>query len=166
MVNIIIITLAIFLGIIGIIGCVLPVIPGPPISWVGMLILYIWGHGTNSSGEPMSTRLLIIWCVITVVVTVLDYLVPSYLTKKSGGSVYASRGALAGLLIGLLFFGPLGIVLGPMLGAFLCEIIFGQKTAGQSIVPALGAFAGFLCGTGLKLIASGMMMYYIFVYIR
>ncbi len=114
----------------------------------------------------MSTRLLIIWCVITAVVTVLDYLVPSYLTKKSGGSVYASRGALAGLLIGLLFFGPLGIVLGPMLGAFLCEIIFGQKTAGQSIVPALGAFAGFLCGTGLKLIASGMMMYYIFVYIR
>ena len=116
--------------------------------------------------QPMSTRLLIIWCVITVVVTVLDYLVPSYLTKKSGGSVYASRGALAGLLIGLLFFGPLGIVLGPMLGAFLCEIIFGKKTAGQSIVPALGAFAGFLCGTGLKLIASGMMMYYIFVYIR
>jgi uncharacterized protein YqgC (DUF456 family) len=166
MVNIIIITLAIFLGIVGIIGCVLPVIPGPPISWAGMLVLFFWGHGTNSSGDPMSTRLLLIWLAITIFVTVIDYIVPSILTKKSGGSTYASRGALAGLLIGLIFFGPLGIILGPMLGAFLCEIIFARKTAGQSIVPALGAFAGFLCGTGLKLIASGFMLYYIFVYIR
>lgn len=166
MVNIIIITLAIFLGIIGIIGCVLPVIPGPPISWAGMLILYFWGNGTDSSGNPMSLRFLLIWLLITIFVTVIDYLVPSYLTKKSGGSTYASRGALAGLLIGLIFFGPLGIILGPMLGAFICELIFAKKTASQSILPALGAFAGFICGTGLKLIASGMMMYYIFVYIR
>ncbi|MBQ6311223.1 MAG: DUF456 domain-containing protein [Bacteroidales bacterium] len=166
MVNVIIITLAIFLGIIGIIGCVLPVIPGPPISWAGMLILYFWGNGTDSSGNPMSLRFLLIWLLITIFVTVIDYLVPSYLTKKSGGSTYASRGALAGLLIGLIFFGPLGIILGPMLGAFICELIFAKKTASQSILPALGAFAGFICGTGLKLIASGMMMYYIFVYIR
>ncbi|MBR5398231.1 MAG: DUF456 domain-containing protein [Bacteroidales bacterium] len=166
MINVLIITLAIFLGVVGVIGCVLPVIPGPPISWAGMLILYFFGKGTDSAGDPMTTRLLIIWLVITIVVTVLDYIVPSYLTKKSGGSTYASRGALAGLLIGLIFFGPLGIILGPMLGAFLCEIIFAKKTAGESIVPALGAFAGFICGTGLKLIASGMMLYYIFVYIR
>lgn len=166
MINILIITLAIFLGVVGIIGCILPVIPGPPISWGGMLILYFWGHGTDSSGDPMSTRLLLIWLAITVFVTVIDYIVPSILTKKSGGSTYASRGALAGLLIGLIFFGPLGIILGPMLGAFLCEIIFARKTAGDSILPALGAFAGFICGTGLKLIASGFMLYYIFVYIR
>ena len=166
MINVLIITLAIFLGVVGIIGCVLPVIPGPPISWAGMLVLFFWGHGTNSSGDPMSTRLLLIWLAITIFVTVIDYIVPSILTKKSGGSTYASRGALAGLLIGLIFFGPLGIILGPMLGAFLCEIIFARKSAGDSILPALGAFAGFLCGTGLKLIASGMMMYYIFVYIR
>lgn len=166
MINVLIITLAIFLGVVGIIGCVLPVIPGPPISWAGMLVLFFWGSGTNSSGDPMSTRLLLIWLAITIFVTVIDYIVPSILTKKSGGSTYASRGALAGLLIGLIFFGPLGIILGPMLGAFLCEIIFARKSAGDSILPALGAFAGFLCGTGLKLIASGMMMYYIFVYIR
>ena len=166
MINVLIITLAIFLGVVGIIGCVLPVIPGPPISWAGMLVLFFWGHGTNSSGDPMSTRLLLIWLAITIFVTVIDYIVPSILTKKSGGSTYASRGALAGLLIGLIFFGPLGIILGPMLGAFLCEIIFARKSAGDSILPALGAFAGFLCGTGLKLIASGMMMYYIFVFIR
>lgn len=158
-----IIALAIFLGLIGIIGCVLPVIPGPPISWLGMMVLYFWGKGTDSEGDTMSTRLLIIWLVIMAVVTVLDYIVPSYLTKATGGSKYASRGALAGVLVGL-FFAPLGIVIGPMLGAFICEAAFSGKKAGQSIVPALGAFAGFVCGTLLKLIACGFMMYYIVVY--
>jgi uncharacterized protein YqgC (DUF456 family) len=158
-----IIALAIFLGLIGIIGCVLPVIPGPPISWLGMMVLYFWGKGTDSAGDTMSTRLLIIWLVIMAVVTVLDYIVPSYLTKATGGSKYASRGALAGVLVGL-FFAPLGIVIGPMLGAFICEAAFSGKKAGQSIVPALGAFAGFVCGTLLKLIACGFMMYYIVVY--
>ena len=158
-----IIALAIFLGLIGIIGCVLPVSPGPPISWLGMMVLYFWGKGTDSAGDTMSTRLLIIWLVIMAVVTVLDYIVPSYLTKATGGSKYASRGALAGVLVGL-FFAPLGIVIGPMLGAFICEAAFSGKKAGQSIVPALGAFAGFVCGTLLKLIACGFMMYYIVVY--
>ncbi len=158
-----IIALAIFLGLIGIIGCVLPVIPGPPISWLGMMVLYFWGKGTDSAGDTMSTRLLIIWLVIMAVVTVLDYIVPSYLTKATGGSKYASRGALAGVLVGL-FFAPLGIVIGPMLGAFICEAAFSGKKADQSIVPALGAFAGFVCGTLLKLIACGFMMYYIVVY--
>lgn len=163
MLSYVIIGLAIFLGIVGIIGCVLPVIPGPPISWAGMMILYFWGKGTDSSGDTMSTRLLLIWLAVTIVVTVLDYLVPSYLTKVSGGSKYASRGALAGVLVGL-FFAPWGIVLGPMLGAFICEVAFSGKKAGQSIVPALGAFAGFVCGTLLKLISCGFMMYYIVVY--
>ncbi len=158
-----IIALAIFWGLIGIIGCVLPVIPGPPISWLGMMVLYFWGKGTDSAGDTMSTRLLVIWLVIMAVVTVLDYIVPSYLTKATGGSKYASRGALAGVLVGL-FFAPLGIVIGPMLGAFICEAAFSGKKAGQSIVPALGAFAGFVCGTLLKLIACGFMMYYIVVY--
>ena len=166
MVNTIIIIIAILLGIVGIIGCVLPVIPGPPFSWLGMMVLYFWGSGTNSSGEKMSTTLLLVWLGITVFVTIIDYLIPSYLTKKAGGSVYASRGALAGLLLGILFFPPFGIIIGPMAGAFFCEMIFANKNAGESIVPALGAFAGFICGTGLKLVASGFMMYYIFVYIR
>ncbi len=159
----VIIGIAIFCGVVGLIGCVLPVVPGPPISWLGMMVLYFWGRGTDSAGDTMSSRLLIIWLIITAVVTVLDYTVPSYLTKVSGGSKYASRGALAGVLVGL-FFAPIGIIIGPMIGAFVCEVAFGGKSAGKSIVPALGAFAGFLCGTLLKLIASGMMLYYIFVY--
>lgn len=158
-----VITIAIFCGILGLIGCLLPIIPGPPVSWAGMAVLYFWGRGTDSSGAAMSSRLLVIWLVITIVVTVLDYVIPSYLTKVSGGSKYASRGALAGVIVGL-FFPPIGLLIGPMLGAFICEVAFSGKKAGQAIVPALGAFAGFVCGTLLKLISCGFMLYYIIVY--
>ncbi|MBO4692230.1 MAG: DUF456 domain-containing protein [Bacteroidales bacterium] len=160
-----VIILAVILGFVGLIGCVLPVLPGPPISWIGMLLIYIFSNGTNSDGEPMSTRMLIIWLIITIVVTVMDYIVPSWVTRKTGGSVYASRGALAGLLLGL-FVPPIGILIGPVLGALLAELALAGKNFNQSIKPALGAFLGVMCGTGLKLIASGFMLYYIFVYLR
>ena len=85
--------IAVILGILGLAGCILPVIPGPPFSWVGLLLLYFWGD------EPISTRFLIIWLIITVVVTILDYVVPAYFTKVTGGSIAASRCSLVGLLV-------------------------------------------------------------------
>ena len=93
--------LAIVAGIIGIVGSILPALPGPPVSWVGMLVLYIWGSGTNASGEPMSLKVLLIWLVVTIVVSIVDYLVPMYFTKVTGASKYAERGAMAGLIIGI-----------------------------------------------------------------
>lgn len=159
------IVIAIILGLVGIVGCILPVIPGPPISWVGLLILYLWGGGADSAGEPMSLRFIIIWLIITIVVTIMDYIIPSWFTKKFGGSRYASRGALLGLLIGL-FFTPVGIIIGTMAGAFLAELVFERKDASDSLRSAFGAFMGFISGTGLKLFVCGIMLYYIFVYIR
>ena len=159
-----IIVIAITFGLVGIVGSVLPVLPGPPISWLGMLVLYIWGRGTDSAtGAPMSTKLLIVWLVITIIVTVIDYLVPAWITKTTGGSRYASRGALAGMLVGL-FFTPVGILIGTIAGAFLAEMLFNNQGLGQSIKSAFGAFLGFILGTGLKLTASGIMFYYIIVY--
>lgn len=155
--------LAIVLGILGFIGCILPVIPGPPISWAGMLLVYLWGAGLDASGNPMSAKILLIWFAITVAVTIIDYIVPAWFTKKFGGSRYASRGAIAGLLVGI-FFTPVGILMGVVLGAFLAELLLAQKSAGRSAVSAIGAFCGFLCGTGLKLIACGFMFYYILSY--
>ena len=72
----VIIILAILAGIIGIVGSIIPGLPGPPISWVGMFMLYLWGSGTNGSGEPMSTSVLLIWGLVMVAVTVIDYVVP------------------------------------------------------------------------------------------
>lgn len=155
--------LAIVLGIVGIIGSIAPALPGPPLSWVGLAILYIWGSGTNSSGEPMSTTLLLVWLAIVIVVSVLDYLVPAYFTKLTGGSKYGSWGAIAGLFVGLIV-PPVGMILGSLLGAFLAELLFAGKDTADSLRSAFGAFTGFLFGTGLKLICSAVMLFYIVIY--
>lgn len=154
--------LAIIAGIIGIVGSVVPGLPGPPVSWVGMLLAYFAG-GTASGGDTMSLAVLIIWLVVTVVVSVLDYVIPAKFTKLTGGSKAASAGALVGLVVGI-FLTPVGMILGSLIGAFLAEMFIEDKGASASLKSAFGAFLGFICGTGLKLIASGVMMYYIVVY--
>lgn len=154
---------AILLGVLGIIGSIAPALPGPPLSWLGMLILFIWGGGANASGEPMTMTVLLVWLAIVLVVSLLDYVVPAYFTKLTGGSKYGSWGAIAGLFIGLIY-PPVGMILGSLLGAFVSELLFAGKDAGASIKSALGAFLGFIFGTGLKLITSGVMLFYIIVY--
>ena len=94
----IIIILAVVAGIIGIAGSILPGLPGPPVSWAGLLILYIWGSGTNGAGEPISTSFLLIWLAITVVVCVIDYVVPAYFTRVTGGSKAAGGCGRGGAL--------------------------------------------------------------------
>ncbi len=155
--------LAIILGITGIIGSVAPGLPGPPISWVGMLLLFIWGGGTKG-GEPMSLTLLLVMLAVTIVVTVLDYVVPAYFTKKTGGSKYGSWGSVIGLVVGMFFYPPFGMIIGTMLGAFAAELLFSGKNAEDSLNSAWGAFLGFLSGTGIKLAATGVMMFYIIAY--
>lgn len=155
--------IAIILGIVGIVGSVVPGLPGPPVSWLGLLALYIWGGGTNGAGEPLSTSLLLVWLAVTIVITILDYVVPAYFTKLTGGSKYGGWGAIAGLFIGLVF-PPVGMILGSLLGAFAAEFLFAEKGTADSVKSAFGAFLGFLFGTGLKLIASAVMLFYIVIY--
>ena len=121
--DILISIIAILAGIIGIAGSILPGLPGPPVSWVGMLLLYIWGTGSDVSGASMSGRTLLIWGIVVAVVSVIDYFVPMYFTKVTGGSKYAERGALAGLIIGI-FLTPLGMIMGSFVGAFLSELYY------------------------------------------
>lgn len=156
--------LAVICGVIGIIGSVIPALPGPPLSWVGVLIMYLRG-GTDGSGEEMSLTLLLVMLGVTVVVSVLDYIVPSWFTKLTGGSKYAGRGAMVGLLLGLFLPLPVGMIGMSIICAFLAELIFGGKNAVGSLKSSLGAFAGFIAGSGLKLIACVVMFYYIIVYI-
>ena len=160
-----IIILALLAGIIGIVGSVVPGLPGPPVSWLGLMVLYFWGNGTNGAGEPMSLAFLLVWLAVTIAVCIVDYVVPAYFTRLTGGSKAAGRGAIIGLIAGM-FIPPVGIILGTLLGAFIAEFIFARKNGFQSLKSALGALLGFLFGTGIKLIASGLMMYHIIVYLR
>ncbi|MBO7069918.1 MAG: DUF456 domain-containing protein, partial [Bacteroidales bacterium] len=129
---------------------------------IGMLIIYIWGHGTHA-GHTMTLTLLLIWLALTVIITILDYVVPSYFTKVTGGSKYGGIGAGIGLVAGM-FLTPIGMILGALIGAFLAELMFADKSAGASAKSALGAFLGFMFGMGMKLIASAIMMYDIVLY--
>ena len=155
--------LAIVAGIIGIAGSILPGLPGTPVSWVGMLILYIWGSGTNAAGEPMSVKTLVIWGVIVLIVSVIDYIVPMYFTKVTGGSKYAERGAMIGLIAGIILT-PIGMILGSFLGAFLFELYYTRQGVGQALKAAIGSFLGFITGTGLKTIVAVLIMWKIFVF--
>ena len=162
--EIVVCILAVLAGVIGIVGSILPGLPGTPIGWVGMLILYIWGNGTNAIGEPMSMKLLIIWGVITVIVSIIDYFVPMYFTKLTGGSRHAERGAMAGLIVGIILT-PVGMILGSFLGAFLSEMYWGKKPASDALKSAIGSFLGFILGTGIKTIASVCIFWQILVYL-
>lgn len=139
--------------ILGILGGVLPVLPGPPLSYVALLLL----HFTDK--YQFSSKFLIIWAVATIVVYLLDYIIPAWGTKKFGGSKRGVWGSMIGLLIGLFLFPPFGIIIGPFAGAVIGEIT-GGKDNKTALKAGLGSFIGFLAGTMLKLIVSGMMAWY------
>jgi uncharacterized protein YqgC (DUF456 family) len=148
--------LLLILGIIfillGIIGCLVPVLPGPPLSYMGIIALHF-----SRFGQFRSTELIILG-IVALVVTILDYIVPVWGTKKLGGSKYGIRGATVGLVIGL-FLGPAGIIIGPFIGAFVGEMIF-KDDIGYAVKAGFGSLLGFLTGIGLKLAASFAMTYY------
>ena len=153
-----VIVLARLAGVLGIAGSILPGLPGTPVSWVGLLLLYIWGSGVNAVGESMALQTLIVWGVVTVVVSVLDYLVPMWFTKLTGGSKYAERGAMIGLLAGIIFT-PIGMISGSFIGAFVAEVCWGGKSGWAAFKAACGSFVGFIFGTGIKAIASVLILW-------
>jgi len=155
--------LAVICALVGIIGSIAPGLPGPPISWVGLLLAFL-AKGVNGAGEPMSLTFLLIWLAVTVIVTVMDFIVPGMLTRATGGHKSAGVGAVVGLFAGM-FIPPVGMILGSLLGAFIAEFFIEDQGTWASFKSSIGAFLGFMCGTGIKLISSGMMLYYIIVYL-
>ncbi len=151
----VLITLGVLFIISGILGGILPVLPGPPLSYVGLMLLHF------TERYQFSTNFLIVWGVITIVVYLLDYLIPIWGTKKFGGSKRGVWGSIIGLLVGMLLFPPFGIIVGPFLGAVLGELSSGKQSR-EAFRSGFGSFLGFLVGTLLKLIVSGMMAWYFF----
>ncbi|HPC99283.1 MAG TPA: DUF456 domain-containing protein [Bacteroidales bacterium] len=138
--------------VVGLIGCLVPVLPGPPLSYAGILFLHFsrFGHFSKTT--------LLVLAAVAVIVTILDYIVPVWGTRKFGGTKYGTRGATVGLIIGL-FLGPAGIILGPLVGAFVGEMIF-KDDPGYALKAGFGSLLGFLTGVGLKLAASFVITFY------
>lgn len=143
------IVLGVLLMLAGLAGCILPFIPGPPFCYLALLIQQL------QTNPPYTTKFLLIWAGIAVVVTVIDYIIPIYGTKRYGGSKYGMWGCVIGLIIGV-FIGPLGIIIGPFIGAFIGELL-ANKSSDHALRAAFGSFIGFLLGTLLKLIVCFVM---------
>lgn len=139
----------------GILGCVLPMLPGPPINYAALLVLHF------TSAYQFTAKFLIIWAVVSFVVVILDYLIPIWGTKKFGGSKQGVWGSVIGLVAGLFIFPPFGIIIGPFAGAVIGELIAGKET-GAAFKSGFGSFIGFLAGTLIKLVASGLMTWYFY----
>jgi hypothetical protein len=144
------------LVLLGFIGSILPVIPGPPISWVGLLLLK-WTDYITDHGEAYGNALWILLFFV-ILVTILDYVVPIMGTRKFGGSKRGVWGATIGVVVGL-FFGPPGIIIGPFLGAYIGEITTGKKER-DALRAAWGSFVGFLLGVGMKLMVCGAILFF------
>lgn len=136
----------------GFIGSFLPVLPGTPITYCGLLVLQL-------ATQPFSVTFLVVWAVVVAAIMLLDNVIPAYGTKKFGGSAYGIWGSILGLFIGIFFFPPFGMIIGPLAGAFAGELL-GGKTSDRALRSALGSFAGLLVNTVMKVIASGVMAYY------
>lgn len=153
------IILSIILAIVGVVGAVAPGLPGSILSWGAFFLLSF--HPSSS----FSTTQIIIIAVIAVAITVMDYIIPSISTKKFGGSKASVWGSNIGLIISIvgLPFGPqglLGVIVWPFLGALVGEFIKCKKLK-PSAKAAFGAFIGFLCGSGLKLIYGIVILFLI-----
>jgi len=152
--------MALIMGVLGILGGFIPVLPGPPLSWVALLFVYL----SNSAKDEISTSALIIWLAVSIVLTVLDYILPGMLTRVTGGHKAAERGAMAGLIAGL-FFTPIGMVLGSFLGAFIAELVAEKQDVSGALKAASGAFLAFILTTGMKVIFSAMLLWQIITHL-
>jgi len=151
--DILLIALSVILILIGILGSIVPILPGPPIAYCGLLLVHF------TSTHPFTIELLIIFGVLAIFSTIIDNVLPIYTTKIFNGSKKGVWGSAIGLIIGLFFFPPFGIIIGPMLGALVGEIIDGKSSI-NAVRPAFGSFIGFLSSIFLRFALSIVMAYY------
>ena len=149
--DILLIILGVICLITAILGTVLPVLPGPPIAYVGMILFHL------TDRIQFTPTQLIFWAVLVVLVQVLDYVIPMLGSKYAGGTKWGSWGCVIGTVVGL-FFSPWGIVLGPFLGAVAGELL-GDKDLKYALKSGLGSLLGFLFGTIVKLMLCGYFIW-------
>ncbi|MEY8019337.1 DUF456 domain-containing protein [Muriicola sp. SD30] len=147
--DIVLLFLGFVLMILGILGSFLPVLPGTPVSWVGLFLLYL------TKAVPNDWWFLGITLMIALLVFAMDYIIPAMGTRKFGGTRAGMIGTTLGLVVAIVFpvLGILGIVIWPFVGAFLGELL--NKADQQSALKAaFGSFIGFLTGTFLKFVVT------------
>ena len=146
--------IALVAGVVGLLGVIVPVLPGTLLSFGGLLCAYF------VTGSTISTTQLIVCGIVSIIVVLLDYLLPGYFTKVFGGTKAGITGATIGTFVGFIFGIP-GIILGPFFGAVIGEMVGSNAGIDKALSVGLGSLLSFLVGSGIKLIAGLYMIYHI-----
>ena len=142
------------LVIIGLLGTFIPMLPGTPVSYAGLLLLLL------IPGCTLTWKFFLVWGIIVVVLQILNYFIPIWGVNKFGGTKYGQWGSVLGVIVGL-FAGPLGIIVGPFVGAVIGELIAGTNFS-DSLRAGFGSFLGTFIGMVLGIIVAAVLMFYYF----
>ena len=148
--------MAIVCSVAGVAGCIIPIIPGPALSFAAVLCAYFC---TNSA---ITTANMWFWLAVTVAVTIMDYVLPSYMARWFGGTKAGTRGALVGMIVGMIFFNIPGVIFGPFAGAVAGELLHDGSDKAHALKVGFGSFLSFIVGTGVKLVVSVWMLVIVF----
>lgn len=140
--------------VVGLIGCFFPLLPGPILSYGGLLILLA------TDMQQFTTTELIVWGALVVLVMILDYFAPVVGTKYGGGGKWGNRGCIIGTILGIFFIQPWGIIIFPFIGAVLGEKLSG-KNWDDAVKAGIGSFIGFLFSV---LIKAALCVYFLYCY--
>lgn len=146
-----------FLVIFGILGSLLPTLPGPTLSFVGLLLLFF-----AKGSEVITVSTLVLFGIATVLLIGLDYIAPIIGAKYFGATKYGIIGAIIGLIVGIAVFFPLGILIGPFIGALIGEMTGGKKVA-VAAQAGIGTIFGSVAMTALQTVFSIVVAIYFFI---
>jgi uncharacterized protein YqgC (DUF456 family) len=150
--------ITIFMGsilmLLGLAGSILPILPGPPLSFIGLFVLALLKHFS----PPLTPTLVIILAIVAILVVVMDYITPLIGAKRYGASKWGVWGSVLGMAIGI-FWSPFAMLVGAFIGAVVAELLVGKKK-GEALRAGWGVVIGTLFATILRLGVSGMMTYY------
>lgn len=148
------IVIASILMLLGLAGSILPILPGPPLSFIGLFLLALLKHFS----PPLTPTLVIILAIVTILVIVMDFIIPLLGAKRYGASKWGVWGSVLGMAIGI-FWSPFGMLVGAFIGAVVVEWLVG-KTQREALRAGWGVVVGTVFATILRLGVSGMMTYY------
>lgn len=151
--EVVVIIIGVLLSVAGLIGCIIPALPGPPLNYVAILLIHFTGLA------EFSNRFLITYLLLNIAVVIFDYVLPVYGAKFYGASRKGIWGSIIGLVIGLFFFPPFGMILGVLIGAVIGELIAG-KNESEALKAGFATFIASLIMIVAKLILSGLMTFY------
>ncbi|HSJ11323.1 MAG TPA: DUF456 domain-containing protein [Gillisia sp.] len=153
--DILLLSIGAILMVVGILGSFLPVLPGVPVSWLGLLLIFL------TPSVPMDYWFLGITFFVAVLIYGLNWIIPAMGTKRFGGSRSGMIGATIGLVVGLIAPIPFGVIIGPFIGAFVGEII-NKSDRRSALKAAFGSFIGFLASSFMEfIVAFGFLILFV-----